>query len=89
MSRLLCPSGITELYCRLYFLPVVYVLFYFLKHIGIAARPEYQVPLVLCYNINVITMNQSGLLISLSGRVLVALMLIAVLALATWWGMQP
>jgi len=34
-------------------------------------------------------MNQSGLLMSLGGRLLVALMLIAVLALAMWWGMQP
>jgi len=33
-------------------------------------------------------MNQSGLLMSLGGRLLVALMLIAVLALAMWWGMQ-
>ncbi|EHU01753.1 hypothetical protein CKS_0195 [Pantoea stewartii subsp. stewartii DC283] len=34
-------------------------------------------------------MNQSGLLMSLGGRLLVALMLIAVLALAMWWVMQP
>ncbi|CCF10675.1 hypothetical protein PANA5342_3282 [Pantoea ananatis LMG 5342] len=34
-------------------------------------------------------MNQSGLLMSLGGRLAVALLLIAVLATAMWWGMQP
>jgi hypothetical protein len=33
-------------------------------------------------------MNHSGLLLSLGGRLLVALMLIALLALALYWGMQ-
>jgi hypothetical protein len=33
-------------------------------------------------------MNHSGLLLSLVGRLLVALMLIAFLAIALWWGMQ-
>jgi len=33
-------------------------------------------------------MNHSGLLLSLGGRLLVALMLIALLAVALWWGMQ-
>jgi hypothetical protein len=33
-------------------------------------------------------MNHSGLLLSLGGRLLVALMLIAFLAIALWWGMQ-
>ncbi|MDR6351441.1 hypothetical protein Q3H59_003034 [Pantoea sp. SORGH_AS 659] len=33
-------------------------------------------------------MNHSGLLLSLGGRLLVALMLIALLALALDWGMQ-
>jgi len=33
-------------------------------------------------------MNHSGLILSLGGRLLVALMLIALLALALDWGMQ-
>jgi len=33
-------------------------------------------------------MNHSGLLLSLSGRLLVALLLIGFLALAIYWGMQ-
>jgi len=33
-------------------------------------------------------MNHSGLILSLGGRLLVALMLIALLALALYWGMQ-
>jgi len=33
-------------------------------------------------------MNHSGLLLSLGGRLLVALMLIALLAMALYWGMQ-
>jgi len=33
-------------------------------------------------------MKHSGLLLSLGGRLLVALMLIALLAVALWWGMQ-
>jgi len=33
-------------------------------------------------------MNHSGLLLSLSGRLMVALLLIAFLALAIYWGMQ-
>jgi len=33
-------------------------------------------------------MNHSGLLLSLGGRLTVALLLCALLALALWWGIQ-
>jgi hypothetical protein len=33
-------------------------------------------------------MNHSGLLLSLGGRVLIALLLISLLALSIWWGLQ-
>ncbi|WP_312758265.1 hypothetical protein [Pantoea brenneri] len=43
---------------------------------------------MLCYNIMDMAMQQSGLLMSLAGRLAVAMILIALLTMAMWWGVS-
>lgn len=45
--------------------------------------------MLLCYNIMVAFMYQSGMMLSLLARLLIALLLVSLLLIAVKWGMQP